>query len=90
MEKYFDKAAEDIRKYGKDLSNDELLKLYSLFKQGKVGDCNKEAPGMLDVKEKYKYDAWVALKGKDRNEAKREYVEFVKKFLPEDVQKEYK
>lgn len=90
MEKYFDKAAEDIRKYGKDLSNDELLKLYSLFKQGKIGDCNKEAPGMLDVKEKYKYDAWMALKGKDQNEAKREYVEFVKKFLPEDVQKEYK
>jgi diazepam-binding inhibitor (GABA receptor modulating acyl-CoA-binding protein) len=90
MEKFFDKAAEDIRKYGKDLGNDELLTLYSLFKQAKVGDCNKEPPSMLDLKEKAKYDAWMNLKGKPQNDAKKEYVEFVLKYLPDDVKNTYK
>ena len=77
MEKHFDKACTDIKTHGKNLSNDQLLKLYGLYKQATVGDCNTEKPGMLD------------LKGKSKEDAKKEYVEYVLPLLPEDVKKGY-
>ena len=40
MEGHFEQAASDIKTYGKNLSNDELLTLYSLYKQATVWDCN--------------------------------------------------
>ncbi|MCQ2816429.1 MAG: acyl-CoA-binding protein [archaeon] len=89
MEKHFEKAAADIKKHGKNLSNDQLLKLYSLYKQGTIGDINTERPGMLDFKGKAKWDAWNGVKGMPQNEAKKQYVEYVLQFLPEDVKKEY-
>ena len=77
MEKHFDKACADIKTHGKNLSNDQLLKLYGLYKQGTVGDCNTDKPEMLD------------LKGKSQNDAKKEYVEFVLTLLPDDVKQGY-
>lgn len=89
MEKHFEQAAADIKAHGKNLSNDQLLKLYSLYKQGTIGDCNTERPGMLDLKGKAKWDAWNAIKGKSQNDAKKEYVEYVLTFLPDDVKAKY-
>ena len=37
-------------KINKTLSNEELLEVYSLFKQASVGDCNTSRPGMMDFK----------------------------------------
>ena len=87
--KYFEKAAADIRTHGKNLSNDQLLKLYSLYKQATVGDCNTEKPGMLDLKGKAKWEAWNGVKGKSQDDAKKEYVEYVLTFLPDDVKSGY-
>ena len=89
MEKYFDKAATDIKTHGKNLTNDQLLKIYSLYKQGTIGDCNTSRPWAIDMKGTAKWDAWNALKGKSQNDAKKEYVETVLQFLPEDVKKDY-
>jgi diazepam-binding inhibitor (GABA receptor modulating acyl-CoA-binding protein) len=89
MEKHFDKACADIKTHGKNLSNDQLLKLYGLYKQATVGDCNTDKPGMLDLKGKSKLEAWNALKGKSQNDAKKEYVEYVLTLLPDDVKKGY-
>lgn len=88
--KHFDQAAADIKTYGKDISNDDLLKIYALYKQVTVGDCNTERPGLLDMKGKAKWDAWNAIKGKSKDDAKKEYVEFVLKFLPDNVKANYK
>ena len=89
MEGHFEQAASDIKTYGKNLSNDELLTLYSLYKQATVGDSNTERPGMLDLKGKAKWDAWNGIKGKSQTDAKKEYVQTVLKYLPDDVKTKY-
>ena len=53
-------TAQDLvsNKINKTLSNDELLEIYALFKQGSVGDCNTSRPGMMDFKASH---AWASL-----------------------------
>ena len=51
------------------MSEDELTQVYSLYKQGSVGDVNIDRPGMLDFKGKKKWDAWDKQKGKSKEEA---------------------
>jgi hypothetical protein len=36
----FQQAAEDVKKLTKKPTDDEMLKVYGLFKQATVGDCN--------------------------------------------------
>jgi len=60
-------------------ANDELLSLYSLYKQGTSGDVSGNRPGMLDFKGRAKYDAWAAKKGTSREAAQKAYVELVQK-----------
>lgn len=58
-------------------SNEDLLKLYALFKQGEEGDVTGERPGGFDFKAIAKYNAWEELKGKDQEEAMQEYIALV-------------
>ena len=44
---------------------------------------------MLDFKGKAKWEAWNKVKGKDKEVAKQEYVEYVLTLLPEDIKKAY-
>ena len=60
------------------LADEKKLDIYALFKQGTVGDCNTDRPGMLDFKGKAKWDAWNAKKGMSQDDAKAAYVELVK------------
>lgn len=62
-------------------SDDELLKLYGLYKQATVGDVNTERPGVFDFKAKYKWDAWNELKGLSQAEAEKKYIELVNELL---------
>ncbi len=57
------------------------LTLYGLGCQGKSGDCNTEKPGMMEFKEKAKWEAWMKLKGMDQKQAQIEFVELAKKIL---------
>lgn len=80
--KAFDEAADFIHKCGEqkktdNLSDDEKLKLYSLYKQGSIGDVNTGRPGMLDFKGKAKWDAWNARKGQSKEACQAEYVALV-------------
>lgn len=59
----FTKAAEDVKAWSKKPTDEELLQLYALFKQGTVGDVNTTRPGMMDFKGKAKWDAWEKKKG---------------------------
>ncbi|VAW28974.1 Acyl-CoA-binding protein [hydrothermal vent metagenome] len=58
-------------------NNEDLLKLYSLFKQATEGDVTGERPGGFDFKGAAKYDAWAAIKGMPADEAKTKYVNLV-------------
>ncbi|KAL7423102.1 hypothetical protein Q5752_002401 [Cryptotrichosporon argae] len=55
-------------------SYDEQLHLYSLYKQATEGDNTKSRPGVLDMINRKKWDAWAKQKGVDKDEAKKLYV----------------
>ncbi|KAH9499697.1 hypothetical protein Btru_077599 [Bulinus truncatus] len=74
LEERFKQAAEEVTKLSKEPSNDEKLAIYGLYKQGTVGECNIDRPGLFDLKGKAKWDAWNALKGKPKEDAMRDYI----------------
>lgn len=57
--------------------NADMLKLYALFKQGSLGDASGKRPGMTDFVGRAKFDAWAGVKGMDREDAMRAYVDLV-------------
>jgi diazepam-binding inhibitor (GABA receptor modulating acyl-CoA-binding protein) len=65
------------KKFTSKPSNEELLKLYSLYKQATEGDNNEERPGGFDFIAAAKYNAWLALKGKSKDDASSEYIDLV-------------
>jgi diazepam-binding inhibitor (GABA receptor modulating acyl-CoA-binding protein) len=74
----FEQAVADSKNLPQKPSNEILLQLYSLYKQATEGDINVEPPSnMFDFVGKAKYDAWAALKGKNAEDAKNEYVRLV-------------
>ncbi|RIK20987.1 MAG: acyl-CoA-binding protein [Anaerolineae bacterium] len=56
--------------------NETMLKLYALYKQGKVGDASGNRPGMFDMVGRAKYDAWAALRGMSPESAMQAYIEW--------------
>jgi acyl-CoA-binding protein len=74
----FEQAVADSKNLSEKPSNDTLLKLYSLYKQGTEGDVNTEAPSNpFDFVARAKYEAWEKLNGKSKDEAMQEYVNLV-------------
>ena len=70
----FETAAKNVQSLKKPPGNDELLKLYGLYKQATAGDVTGSRPGMFDLKGRAKYDAWAGLKGKAKDAARTEYI----------------
>ncbi|KAM7380971.1 hypothetical protein PAMP_004234 [Pampus punctatissimus] len=54
----FDTAAEEVKQLKTKPADEEMLQVYSLFKQATVGDVNTARPGMFDFTGKAKWDAW--------------------------------
>jgi len=77
----FEQAQKDVKTLTKKPSNEDLLTLYSLFKQGASGDVAGARPGMLDMVGRAKYDAWAKLKGTQPDAAMQKYIDKVKALL---------
>jgi diazepam-binding inhibitor (GABA receptor modulator, acyl-CoA-binding protein) len=60
-------------------SNENLLALYALFKQGTVGEVQGSRPGMMDFKGRAKFDAWAKQKGVSKEAAMTAYLALVAK-----------
>jgi len=58
-------------------SNNDLLKLYSLYKQATVGDVTGDKPGVFDFVAKAKYEAWEKIQGMPSDEAMQHYVDLI-------------
>ena len=84
LEQNFLKAVSHSKTLPKRPSNDELLKLYALYKQSTEGNNNETRPSGFDFKAIAKYDAWESLGGKSKEEAKTEYI-----LLIEELTKKY-
>lgn len=79
LQQQFDSAVARSKELTKRPSNEELLQLYALFKQSTEGDVTGDRPGGFDFKAIAKYDAWEEIKGKAKDEAKKEYISLVEK-----------
>lgn len=81
LKQQFEAAVEKVRNAPADgdykPSNDEKLKMYSLFRQGQDGDVQGKRPGMLDPIGRFKYDAWAKLKGMSQDDAMQKYIDAV-------------
>ena len=67
------------KKFTAKPSNEELLQLYGLYKQATEGDNETERPGGFDFKAAAKYNAWMNVKGKSKEEATEQYIQLVDK-----------
>jgi diazepam-binding inhibitor (GABA receptor modulating acyl-CoA-binding protein) len=65
------------KKFTSKPSNEELLKLYGLYKQATEGDNETERPGGFDFKAAAKYNAWMNYKGTSKDQAEKLYSELV-------------
>jgi acyl-CoA-binding protein len=73
----FEQALADSKLLPAKPDNETLLKIYSLFKQGSVGDVQGDRPGMMDFVGRAKYDAWASLKGKAKDTAQQAYIDLI-------------
>ncbi len=81
MSEAFVKAAETAQALPQRPTNEELLKLYSLYKQASEGDVTGERPGGFDFKGAAKYDAWKNLEGLDKEAAEEAYISLVQSLI---------
>lgn len=84
LDKKFASAQADVKKLTRRPDNEDMLRLYALYKQGSAGDASGERPGAFDMINRAKYDAWARLKGTASDKAKQDYVKLV-----ERLQKSY-
>lgn len=77
----FQAKADAVNKLATKPSDDELLKLYGLFKQATVGDVNTDRPGIFALKDRYKWDAWKANEGLSKEDAEQKYIALVDELI---------
>lgn len=77
MKEKFESAARKAQELTVRPSNEDLLKLYALYKQATEGDVQGDRPGGFDFKGAAKYDAWAQLKGTAADEAMENYIALV-------------
>jgi diazepam-binding inhibitor (GABA receptor modulating acyl-CoA-binding protein) len=78
----FQKAQVDVKALPSKPGNDDLLVLYSLFKQATAGEASTaKKPGRFDLVGKAKYEAWHTLAGMSPDDAKVRYIETVERML---------
>ena len=73
----FANAAAESKSLPERPGNDDMLKLYALYKQGSLGDVAGDRPGMMDFVGRAKYDAWADVAGMSRDDAMTAYIDLV-------------
>lgn len=77
----FESAQQRVKSLRQTPTPEELLELYSLYKQATAGDASGSRPGMLDFKGRAKFDAWSARKGMPRADAEAAYIAVVERLV---------
>jgi acyl-CoA-binding protein len=78
LQEQFQNAVAESKSLSEKPSNETLLQLYSLYKQGTEGDVNTDPPANpFDFVGKAKYEAWSGLKGKSKEDSMQEYINLV-------------
>ena len=77
----FETAAQKVKTLNTRPDDYTLGRLYGLYKQATVGDCNIPQPWAVQLEARAKWDAWNSQKGKSSDKAKKEYVRLVERLL---------
>ena len=73
----FETAVAEVKELPEKPGNQDLLRLYALYKQATVGDAEGDRPGMMDFVGRAKYDAWAELSGTSKEDAEQSYIAVV-------------
>lgn len=73
----FEDAAESIKHLEKKPSDDEMLKLYGLYKQATIGNCNTDRPSFWSPVNRSKWDSWNSYRNWTTDKAKEDYIKLV-------------
>ncbi|TKR67357.1 hypothetical protein L596_023521 [Steinernema carpocapsae] len=60
------------------ITNEEKLAYYGLYKHATEGPCSRPKPGLMDIIEAFKWDAWNRLRETSQNEAKQRYADLTR------------
>jgi len=77
MKEEFEQAVKNSKQLSERPSNEDLLKLYGLYKQATEGDVHGDKPGLFDFVAKAKYEAWAGNKGIESEAAMKAYIALV-------------
>ena len=81
LEQLFEKAQKDIKTLTAKPSDEDMLSLYSYFKQATDGDVTGDRPGFFDFVGGAKFDAREKLKGMSNDDAMQKYVDTVTELM---------
>jgi len=74
----FEQASKDVKALSERPSDDDMLKLYALYKQATDGDASGKKPGMFDFVGRAKFEAWEEVAGTSPEDAMKTYVKKVR------------
>ena len=77
----FNKFADSVANLKSTPTNEELLKLYGLFKHSNFGDNNTPKPNSFLLKACAKWETWLEHKGKTVIETEKLYIELCEKVI---------
>ena len=73
----FEEAFEKASNMKNKLPPDVMLRLYAFYKQAVKGDQFSAYSSEKGLRNAFKFNAWIQLKGMSPDEAKREYIKLV-------------
>jgi diazepam-binding inhibitor (GABA receptor modulating acyl-CoA-binding protein) len=81
IDQNFQEAVRNINNLNTRPTDDELLKLYGLYKQSLFGDNKTDKPGFFSFRGNKKWNSWMEHAGKSKQKAKKEYVSYAKEII---------
>ncbi|WP_139958174.1 acyl-CoA-binding protein [Flavicella sediminum] len=79
LDKEFNEAFEKASAMTEKLPQDVMLNFYAYYKQATSGD-NFSFNANFDVRNAFKFNAWMQLRGITPDEAKKKYIELVNEY----------
>tara|TARA_B100000767_G_C19690331_1_gene503713 strand:- start:150 stop:407 length:258 start_codon:yes stop_codon:yes gene_type:complete len=80
LDKEFKDAFDKISELEESLAPDTMLKLYAYYKQANFGN-NIPFESELNVRNAFKFNAWMQLNGMSPDDAKKSYIELANTIL---------
>jgi diazepam-binding inhibitor (GABA receptor modulating acyl-CoA-binding protein) len=80
LDKEFEVSFNKMSELRKTIAPDIMLKLYAYYKQASFGNKFSFNRG-IDVRNAFKFNAWIQLNGMSTNQAKKEYIKLANTIL---------